>query len=142
MVKRKVTCLKDNRKHAPNNPYSKPACLPTPPSLLWLGTMSHICFPSNVALSNPPLKLLKCAVLSPFTNHLLSHFYSESGLRLPFHFFLLRLPNCFTSWSVASTQLFYKLLNNDLNFLFLCLSTCESLKMFPVSDKTLAIFKI
>lgn len=77
---------KNDEEHIANNPDSKALCLP---DFSFASTVrlniSHLLL-SNIALPNPPLELLKLAVLSPFINNFWSHFYFESGLRLPFHF--------------------------------------------------------
>lgn len=132
-----VTHLEHDNKHVPNNLESKPHISQDSLTTTAKYKVSHS-FSFKYCSSNPPLKLLKISILSPFINNLWNHFYSQSGLRSPFHFFPFRL---LPSISIALTKLFYKL-KSDLNFLFLCLSTCESLKIFPVSsDKTMAILK-
>lgn len=61
--------------------------------------------------SNPPLKLLKISILSPFFNNLWNHFYSQSGLRSPFHFFSLQTTSqhkhCFNQ-TVLQTQKWFE----------------------------------
>lgn len=81
-----LTCLEEDNKHMPDNLESKPHTSPDSFTTMAKYKFSHL-LSFKYYPSNPPLKLLKITILSPFINNLWNHFYSESGLRSPFHFF-------------------------------------------------------
>lgn len=81
-----VTCLEDDNKHMPNSLDSKPHISPDTLTIMAKYNISHLLSFKYCPL-DVPLKLLKTTILSPFINNLWIHFYSESGLRSPFHFF-------------------------------------------------------